>query len=408
MSRRFHASSIRVGLILLAEIVLVVLSLPVAVFAADELKIEIVYVTRAERPVTPLTLVEPVAEDLGVQGARLALQDNATTGSFLGHDYQLREVVVPRDGTIEGEMAPLLANGIRLIVADLEAEDLEALADLPEARDAMILNARARHDRLRVTDCRANTLHVAASDGMLTDALGQYLRRKRWDELFLIVGRTPADARYAEALRRAVKRYQLEVVEEEVWTFDVANRRTDSGVVAAEQEVHGFTQVSDYDVLVVADVADQFGEYLPHRTARPRPVAGTQGLVPSTWSRVHEQWGGTQLQGRFEDLAGRFMTERDYANWLAVRAIGEAVTRTSSNQAQDLKTYMLSPEFELQGFKGLALTFRPWNQQLRQRVLLAGPRILVSVSPQPGFLHQRTELDTLGYDQPESACDLNQ
>ena len=29
--------------------------------------------------------------------------------------------------------------------------------------------------------------------------------------------------------------------------------------------------------------------------------------------------------------------------------------------------------------------------------------MLVSVSPQEGFLHQRTPLDTLGYDEPESA-----
>ena len=39
-----------------------------------------------------------------------------------------------------------------------------------------------------------------------------------------------------------------------------------SGVLA-------FTQVSDHDVLVVADEANEFGEYLTGRTARPRSVA---------------------------------------------------------------------------------------------------------------------------------------
>ena len=48
-----------------------------------------------------------------------------------------------------------------------------------------------------------------------------------------------------------------------------------------------------------------FAEYLPYHTWDPRPVAGTAGLVPVTWSRVHEQWGGTQMQRRFEKLAGR-------------------------------------------------------------------------------------------------------
>jgi ABC transporter substrate binding protein (PQQ-dependent alcohol dehydrogenase system) len=50
------------------------------------------------------------------------------------------------------------------------------------------------------------------------------------------------------------------------------------------------------------------------------------------------------------------------------------------------------------------LTFRDWNGQLRQPVLIVAPRMLISVSPQEGFLHQVTELDTLGIDEPESAC----
>jgi hypothetical protein len=37
-------------------------------------------------------------------------------------------------------------------------------------------------------------------------------------------------------------------------------------------------------------------------------------------------------------------------------------------------------------------------------VLLAAPRSLVAVAPIEGFLHQKTELDTLGYDQPQTHC----
>ena len=68
---------------------------------------------------------------------------------------------------------------------------------------------------------------------------------------------------------------------------------------------------------------------------------------------------------------------------------------------------MLAPEFTIAAFKGEGLSFRSWNQQLRQPILLVNPRVLVSVSPQEQFLHQRTPLDTLGYDEPESECRLN-
>ena len=63
-----------------------------------------------------------------------------------------------------------------------------------------------------------------------------------------------------------------------------------------------------------------------------------------------------------------------------------------------------APDFEVAAFKGQPLTFRDWNGQLRQPILLSDGRITVSVSPQEGFLHQVSPLDTLGLDRPESAC----
>jgi ABC transporter substrate binding protein (PQQ-dependent alcohol dehydrogenase system) len=165
-----------------------------------------------------------------------------------------------------------------------------------------------------------------------------------------------------------------------------------------------FTQAVEYDALVVADVRDAFGQYLPYRTWDPRPVVGTQGLVPTAWHRSHEQWAGTQMQNRFADFAGRWMTERDYAAWVAVRSVSEATTRTKATDFAAVDGYIRSSDFGIAGFKGQKLTFRDWDGQLRQPVLLAEARTLVSVSPQEGYLHEFSELDTLGADRPDSAC----
>ena len=141
-----------------------------------------------------------------------------------------------------------------------------------------------------------------------------------------------------------------------------------------------------------------------YRTWEPRPVAGTQGLTPASWHRTHERWGAAQLQSRFRKMTGRFMTALDYGVWAPIRAIGEAATRSKSTDFDKISAYIKGPDFELAGFKGQKLTFRDWNGQLRQPVLLSAPKALVSVSPQQGYLHQRSHLDTLGYDEPESAC----
>jgi ABC transporter substrate binding protein (PQQ-dependent alcohol dehydrogenase system) len=101
------------------------------------------------------------------------------------------------------------------------------------------------------------------------------------------------------------------------------------------------------------------------------------------------------------------MTERDFNAWLAVRTIGEAVTRSQNAEPEALHKYLVSDAFEIAAFKGEGLSFRRWDQQMRQPILLVTPRTLVSVSPQEQFLHQRTPLDTLGFDEPESECRLN-
>jgi ABC transporter substrate binding protein (PQQ-dependent alcohol dehydrogenase system) len=111
-----------------------------------------------------------------------------------------------------------------------------------------------------------------------------------------------------------------------------------------------------------------------------------------------------QLQERFEAHAAREMQGRDYAAWLAVRAVGEAVTRTGSAEPAQLRRYMLSEAFALDGFKGRALSFRTWNGQMRQPIAVANAHALVTLAPVDGFLHQRTETDSLGLDQPESTC----
>jgi ABC transporter substrate binding protein (PQQ-dependent alcohol dehydrogenase system) len=375
---------------------------------AAALDVTITYLTRSEPPLVPLSLAEPVIEDEGLMGARQAISENQTTGQFLQHDYRLVERVVPEEANLEAVFDEAVGAGERLFIADLRMQDLLALAPKADAAGAYLFNSHAEDDELRTSQCFASVLHTAPSRAMKADALAQYLVWKQWSRWFLVHGSHPADRAFAAAIERAATRFGAEIVETREYEDAGGARRTDSGHVQVQRQMAVFTQdVPEYDVLVVADESEVFGDYLPYHTWDPRPVAGTSGLVPSSWSRVHEQWGGTQVQRRFTAFAGRWMTERDFNAWVAVRALGEAVTRAQTADPEALHHYILGEEFALAAFKGQGLTFRPWNQQMRQPVLLVTPRQLVSVSPQDQFLHQRTPLDTLGYDEPESECRLN-
>jgi ABC transporter substrate binding protein (PQQ-dependent alcohol dehydrogenase system) len=371
---------------------------------ADEQLVQIGWLSRAVKRSLPLSYLDQPPQDEGVQGARLGVADNDTTGHFTGQSFTLAETTVPEDGDLAAGLRELAARGIRLVVTDLAASELLSVAGMPEAAGITFFDAGSADDRLRGDDCRANILHLLPSRAMLADALVQYLVAKRWQGLFLVVGHGDGDREFADDIRHAALKFQARVVQEKPWTFIPGARRTDTGHFAIQAEVARFTQGISYDVLVVADEEDEFGDELPYRTFDPRPVAGTQGLIPTAWARPHEQWGATQLQDRFLHQAKRWMTDRDYAAWMAARAIGEAATRSKSADPAAIVAFMRSDRFELAAYKGARLSFRSWDGQLRQPVLLADARSLVSVSPQPGFLHQFSELDTLGIDKPETKC----
>jgi ABC transporter substrate binding protein (PQQ-dependent alcohol dehydrogenase system) len=386
------------------RIAAVILALLIAGPAAAEANVAIAVVSQEREPIEPVSPLDRAAADAGLAGARLGIADNATTGRFTGHRFALVERILPAEGDPAALVRSLAREGVRYVVADLDSPALLAAAAGAKGEDVIILNSRAPDDALRNEACRDNVLHTIASRAMLADALAQYLAAKRWRRWFLVVGQRPGDKLYADALRRAAKRFGAEIVVEKEWTFALGHARADTGHVTLQSEIPAFTQVADHDVLVVSDESNAFGEYLSGRTARPRPVAGTHGLVASVWSEVSEAFGATQLQSRFEKLAARKMGAADYAAWAAVRAIGEAAIRSKSSDRASLEAYLRSPDFMLSGFKGQGQSFRAWDGQMRQPVLIAGPRMLVSVSPQPGFLHRGSELDTLGHDREETRC----
>lgn len=340
------------------------------------------------------------ADGEGVQGARLGAGDNNTTGRFTRQGFALEEFLLG-DGADPVEAARrLFSQGYRHLLVNLPGPVLTQIAALPEAGNSLIYDVGSSDDELRGASCAANVLHLLPSRAMRADALAQYFARKRWQKLFLVIGPEHGDELYSAVVRRAAARFGLKIVSEKKWQHSFDERRT------PESEIPVFSQGAEYDVLVVADESGYFGDLLSYRTWLPRPVAGTQGLVPTSWHYTHEQWGAIQLQNRFKDQTGRWMSEVDYAAWLAVRAIGEAATRTRSLQFDTLRNFLLSPDFSLAGFKGVPLSFRAWDGQLRQPVLLAAARSLVSVAPVEGFLHPKNELDTLGFDQPETPCRL--
>lgn len=340
----------------------------------------------------------PAPADDGLAGLRLAIADNNGNGRFVKQHFVLHETVLAPDGDAIAALAGLAQSGHRFVVADLPAAVLSKAAADPRAGGLTILNAGASDDALRNHDCRANVLHMLPSRAMRADALAQFLVRKNWKKWTLVAGAGAGDQAFAAAIRRAAAKFGAKVVADRIWDFSHDARRT------AEGEVAVFTQGLSYDVLVVADEAGGFGDLFPYNTWDPRPIAGTQGLVATGWHPAHEQWGAIQMQNRHRAATGRAMSAKDHAAWQAGRAVGEAAMKARSADPARIRDVLFSPDFQFAAFKGRPLSFRPWDGQLRQPMLLAWARAMVAVAPQDGFLHPITDLDTLGHDKGESTC----
>ena len=366
---------------LVAAFCLLLVAAPVA---AETVNVKVGVLREAHSRET-LSIIDIPAADDTLAGALMGAADNNTTGKFTNETFETIDAKLDEGDNVVAALDSLIEKGALFIIADLSPERLLAASERAKSKGALLFNVSATDDRLREEDCRANVIHVAPTRSMLADGLAQYLVWKQWRRWLMIKGSHPKDELLAQAFRNSARKFGAKVVEERVYEDTGGGRRSDSGSVQTQRQMPLLTQNAPaYDALIAADESEVFGGYLPYRTWDPRPVAGSAGLMPTNWDPAHEQWGALQLQNRFIQTFRRLMNARDNAACLAMRMIGEAATRAASNDAEKLRLYMLGKDFSIAAFKGVRLTLRPWNQQLRQPILLSDGRIVVSVSPQEG------------------------
>ncbi len=377
---------------------IILLSLLYINIFASTLNIKILYLEEIieKPPVLSNVIKEP--KDSGLLGALLAIKDSNITAKFLNQKYIL-ESITSKD---EGILIKVFENFIRekntFVLISVSNKLFKKLLLNKYAKKALLINIANKSSSFRKNFCSKNLLHTIASHAMLYDALAQFLVKRNWKNWLLIKGEKKEDKEVYQAIIRAKNRFGANIVEEKIWTSNSDIRRK------AQDEMPSFTQSSDYDVIVVADYFGDFGEYIYFNSWLPRPVAGTQGLRPLTWHKVIEAWGAAQLQKRFEQNFKRWMNSKDYASWLAIRTILRAVSTTKTKDLKRNIDFIYSNNFDLGAYKGRKLTYRPFNGQLRQPIALVHSKALVSHSPQVGFLHPLTDLDTLGISKYEMNC----
>lgn len=332
-------------------------------------------------------------------GAQTAAKEAAVMARALGIDLRLARLEGSGAGALAEVLVEAYAGGTRFFLLDAPGDVVQAVAADPAVPDdATLFNVSAPDDSLREENCRANLFHVMPSRAMLSDALAQHAAAMNWDDVLVLHGPKAEDAAWVEAFGRSAARFGLDIVETREFTQDNDPRNRDRNNVAL------LTGGSGYDLIFVADADAEMGRRVAYRSHLPRPVIGTSGLEPAGWHWAYERHGAPQLNQRFDRVAQRRMTSADYGAWAAVSLISKAAVRARSGDAGEIAASLRSQDLTFDTYKGAPGSFRPWNNQLRQPVLLHTADAVVARAPVEGFLHPVNTLDTLGRDEAESRC----
>jgi len=332
--------------------------------------------------------------------ARMAADDAALELQELGVALTLKDVSLTDVQALPRLLVELKAARVQHIVADLPPAMLVALVKSAPAvlGGVMILNVSSDHDALRNEACSTALLHTYPSRQMYTDALSQYLAARNWRKLLLLQGSLPEDQLQGAAMVTSAKRYGLKILQTKPFKLSGDPRERDLF------NTRLLTNERDHDVVAVMDSHGEFARTLPYATQWPRPVMGSNGLMAMAWHPQWERNGGPQISRRFQKLAKRPMQSQDWAAWIAVKAIAAGVAADPKADVTKQLKQLRAGDVVVDGNKGPGLTFRAWDGQLRQPIMLGHGDGVVGIAPLDGILHPTEVMDTLGTDQKESKC----
>jgi len=337
--------------------------------------------------------------DRPVTGAEVAIRDSRIFSRALNINFELKRIEAENAADLVERISHMNKNSkVQFFIVDADTEALSFAARETAGMDILLFNISEYSDQLRGSQCQTHLMHVIPSFAMLTDALSQYLAFKKWRKVLMLRGSESGDAAFAAAFTRSAKRFgiNIEAVRDIVPGNDPRERD--------QNNISLMTSGSDAELVFISDIEGEFGRYVSYQTQSPLPVFGTEGLQAASWHWAWERHGAPQLNQRFERHAKRRMQGPDWAAWVAVKSIIEPVLRTKSTNFETIAAYLRSDRLNLDAYKGNPVSYRSWDNQLRQPVLLHTYNAVTGRAPIRGFLHPTENMDTLGYDQGETPC----
>ncbi|MDG2000490.1 MAG: amino acid ABC transporter substrate-binding protein [Alphaproteobacteria bacterium] len=334
-----------------------------------------------------------------IAGARLGLKDIKPFQRMAKVKFKLMSLRIKNIDTAANDILNHInSNNIKIILLDLPVTKLLNVVNKISNLNIAVINISSKNNELRSSNCNQNLFHTIPSERMLSDSLAQYLSDKKWRKVLMLTGPLEIDKAKSESFIESAKQFGLKIIDNRNFLLGNDPRARD------QNDLDFLTGSAKYDAVYVSDTHKEFSYRVPFATHIPSAVIGSSGLTPRAWHWSYLRHGAPQVHGRFERMNQRRMTEEDWAAWIAMRAIAEALVRFKDNENFSFHDSFVSENFKLDGSKGPVLSFRKWNRQLRQPIMLSTDNWVTSIAPLESFVHRENNLDTIGIDSKTSKC----
>ena len=332
-------------------------------------------------------------------GAKLGLKDIKPFQRMAKVKFKLMDMRIKNIDTAADEILNHIhKNNIKIVLLDFPASELINIVSKISDLNIAVINVSSKNNELRSFNCNKNLFHTIPSERMLTDSLAQYLSDKKWRKVLILTGPLEIDKAKSASFIESAKQFGLKIVDNRSFLLGNDPRARD------QNDLDFLTGSAKYDAVYISDTHGEFSYKVPFATHIPSTVLGSSGLTPRAWHWSYLRHGAPQVHGRFERMNKRRMTEEDWAAWVGMRAIAEALVRFKNNENFSFQDAFVSEEFKLDGSKGPVLNFRKWNRQLRQPIMLSTDNWVTSIAPLESFVHRVNNLDTIGIDSKTSKC----
>jgi ABC-type branched-subunit amino acid transport system substrate-binding protein len=322
--------------------------------------------------------------------------------------------------------------GVCGFIGGLGEGQAEALSKVASERNVLFFNTGSPADALRGEACNRTMFHVEASATMYLEALASYfasLGKQKW---FIVY----ADSDEGKALYQRAKTVMGNKGE------DVGNAEIATGPHAYNDVFAQIRKVKPDAVLLLLDPADQdffLGQYqsfklafpitgFPFQVAQARdfygrflqsaPKAGA-GYRAALWDATLMDNGAAPLNLRYLGQTGKPMAPSGWAAYAGVKILYEAAAKAGTESGA-LISYLESSQASFDVLKGVDVSFRSYNHQLRQPLYMVklNPKAKLDTNPQDRLdlasvaaevpklsgAESATQLDALGISKSDSQC----